>query len=338
MKTEKEDAHAPSQAKRRMEAMTSSVDMKLAGAFSIILLLYAIITFGTWMHIDAQKITSPILHSVTAGNSYQETAPNHNSNLRLPKTPEQVQADQRHELEAEKAAIPLVKLEDITDIDTLQHTFPIHASHDLEEIDHPGVFMADKEAFEKIAEQHPDLPRDAKIQVPKFWRPVAYGPQGVREFLGQHGKRLITPEEASQIGSYYKDMETIYISVASYRDPECQPTVEDIFLRADHPERLRVAIIDQRAKDDPVPPCDKPTKPCWMNPEQVMCKYAHLIDAFPIDAPLSVGPVFARHLANRMYRGEYFAMQVCNNLLTFGVREGCILTPFVSCQHRLIRM
>jgi hypothetical protein len=170
--------------------------------------------------------------------------------------------------------------------------------------------MADKKDFQKIVEQHPDLPRDAKIRVPKFWRPVAYGPEGVREFLGEHGKRLITPEEAKQVGSFYNDLETIYISVASYRDPECQPTVEDIFLRADHPERLRVAIIDQRAPDDPVPPCDKPTKPCEEDPEQMLCKYAHLIDAFPIDAPLSVGPVFARHLANRMYRGEYFAMQV----------------------------
>jgi hypothetical protein len=28
-----------------------------------------------------------------------------------------------------------------------------------------------------------------------------------------------------------------------------------------------------------------------------------------MDAPLSVGPVFARHIGHRMYRGEYYAMQ-----------------------------
>jgi len=35
-----------------------------------------------------------------------------------------------------------------------------------------------------------------------------------------------------------------------------------------------------------------------------------MIDFFEVDGSLSVGPVYARHLAHRMYRGEYFAMQV----------------------------
>jgi hypothetical protein len=133
----------------------------------------------------------------------------------------------------------------------------------------------------------------------------------VRVFLGQGGQRLITTEEASRIGSFTEDgLETVYISVASYRDPECQPTVEDVFLRAEHPERLRVAIIDQRADDDSVAPCGQPTKPCEEEPQQALCRYSHLIDVFNIRAQFSVGPVFARHLAHRMYRGEYFAMQI----------------------------
>ena len=256
------------------------------------------------MHIENQEITNNVVSSLTTTSTISGKL----RNIRLPQNP--VDDDKEEEFHAK---VPAVRLEDIHDIETLQHTFPIHARHDLEEIDHPGVFMADKHDFEKVWNEHPDLPRDAKILVPKFWRPVAYGPGGVREFLGEHGKLLITPGEAKQIGSFAgenSDLETIYISVASYRDPECQPTVEDMFLRAEHPERLRIAVIDQRAKGDVVEPCDKPTKPCDEDPEQALCKYAHLIDALQIDAPLSVGPVFARHLANRMYRGEYFAMQV----------------------------
>jgi [Skp1-protein]-hydroxyproline N-acetylglucosaminyltransferase len=211
-------------------------------------------------------------------------------------------------------------LGDIHDIETLQHTFPIHVGDDMEEIHHPGMFMADPAKMKKVLKQHSYLPIDGNMRVPKFWRPVAYGPEGVRAFLGEHGKRLVTPEEAAQVGSYryaddsskkeQEELETIYISVASYRDPECQPTVEDIFLRAEHPERLRVAIIDQRAENDPVPPCGEPVKPCSQDPQQAMCRFAHLIDVYDVLAPLSIGPVFARHLANRMYRGEYFAMQV----------------------------
>ena len=37
------------------------------------------------------------------------------------------------------------------------------------------------------------------------------------------------------------------------------------------------------------------------------CKYAKQIDFYPMDAKQAVGPVFARHLGQRMYRGEYFA-------------------------------
>ena len=41
-----------SQAKRRLEAMATSVDHKLAAAFTLILVLYALITFGTWMSLE----------------------------------------------------------------------------------------------------------------------------------------------------------------------------------------------------------------------------------------------------------------------------------------------
>jgi [Skp1-protein]-hydroxyproline N-acetylglucosaminyltransferase len=311
--------------------MATSVDHKLAAAFTIILILYAVITFGTWISLESQNYRSEVLdvmssdaqsvvmnsHPVVASiqSKLDNTADlnrviiakksdtNRQDNV-LPKAPSSAVA----------AVVPkrsTVKVEDISDVYTLQHTFPIHATVDVEIIDHPGILLANKEKMEKVLQTHPTLPVDGKMTVPKFWNPTCYGPQGVRQFLGDHGQRLITPEEAEQIGSYSKDgYETIFVSVASYRDPECQPTVEDIFVRAEYPERIRVAVVDQRASDDTVPPCGRPTVPCSQEPEQIMCKFAHLIDVYDVDAMLSVGPVFARHLANRLYRGEYFAMQV----------------------------
>jgi hypothetical protein len=41
----------------------------------------------------------------------------------------------------------------------------------------------------------------------------------------------------------------------------------------------------------------------------MLCKYKDQIDVYTMDAPLSVGPVFARHLGYRLYRGEYYATQ-----------------------------
>ena len=57
----------------------------------------------------------------------------------------------------------------------LEHKFPIHASHDLEKIDHPGILFADVDKFNALRKQHPELPSNGKIKVPKFWRPKAYG-------------------------------------------------------------------------------------------------------------------------------------------------------------------
>lgn len=145
--------------------------------------------------------------------------------------------------------------------------------------------------------------------------------EGVRRYLGNFGSRLMTPVEAKSIGSRIplKDgnnstsgavlLETIFVSVASYRDWQCSRTVESAFLRASHPERIRVAVVDQiRIGIDP--PCSVPPNgTCDVRPDQATCKYKSQIDYLTVDAELSVGPVFARHLGNRLYRGEYFAVQ-----------------------------
>lgn len=106
---------------------------------------------------------------------------------------------------------------------------------------------------------------------------------------------------------------TIFVGLASYRDPECLPTVESIFERARAPERIRVAIVDQRRQkpQNVDPSCRPPTAAsCRNNPSQILCQYRENIDWMEYPAELMTGPVFARHLANRMYRSEYFALQV----------------------------
>lgn len=190
------------------------------------------------------------------------------------------------------------------EIDVVRHQFPVMVGDDMEVILHPGMLYSSSGTMNKD--------HVVSMTVPKFWDSAAYGRAGVRAYLGNYGERLITPEEAASVGSFYKGMETIYISVASYRDPECGLTVESILARAKYPERIRVAIIDQRPPDDPQY-CG-PEKPCDEDPEQAYCKYIQQIDVYHVDAKLSVGPVFARHLAHRMFRGEYFAMQVDSHI------------------------
>uniref|UniRef100_A0A7S4AKV9 Uncharacterized protein n=1 Tax=Pseudo-nitzschia australis TaxID=44445 RepID=A0A7S4AKV9_9STRA len=196
----------------------------------------------------------------------------------------------------------------------LRHGFPIRVdvnnADDMESIVHPGYLLADRERMKTLLEKDFEL---LNMTVPKFWDPVdAFGgfEGGVREFLGNHGKYLITPIEASAIGNLYDGKRTIFIAIASYRDPDCFLTLESLFERAKHPKRLRVAIADQR-KDRNDPSCRPPGEDsCRESSDQILCPYIDRIDYIEYPSSLMVGPVFARHLVNRMYRGEYFAMQV----------------------------
>lgn len=307
-----------SQAKRRMKAMVTIIDQKLAGTFIVITILYAVITIRTYMSLESQY------------------------HIDYPQKTIQVSLDKL--ISTKNIDLSSLSTVDTPDISTLQHIFPVHASGDTETIDHPGIFLANPQAMRVILKEHADtLPSDGKMEVPKFWRPTVYGQGGVREFLGNYGETLLTPEKAAQIGSVHPEsgMKTVYISVASYRDPECQPTVEDMFLRAEYPERLRVAIVEQRVEgedDEMVPLCGKPLKPCSEDPEQTMCKYAHLVDVFVVPAILSVGPVFARHLANRMYRGEYYAMQVDSHVRFIHHWDSDLISQWESAKNEMAIM
>ena len=195
----------------------------------------------------------------------------------------------------------------------LRDSFPVRIdtnnANEMESIVHPGYLLADKERMRSLLKEEFTA---INMTVPKFWDPLdAFGEYegGVREFLGNRGKYLITPTEASAIGSFYDGKQTIFLAIASYRDPECSPTVESVFARAKHPERIKLAIIDQRKEGDPS--CRPPSENlCRTSPDNSLCEFIGQIDYIEYLSDLMVGPVFARHLANRMYRGEYFAMQV----------------------------
>ena len=164
---------------------------------------------------------------------------------------------------------------------------------DFDEVVHPG----------HKAKQNPDV----IMSVPKMWidNPVSI-----------HQNKLMSRELAMKIGSCVTpdasgnhargdscpfSERTIYVAIASYRDYQCRDTVTSIFSRAKFPERVRVGVTDQIVEGEDGP-CDAPYRPCKEDPEQMLCKYKSQLDVFQVDAPLAIGPVFARHLGHRMYR------------------------------------
>lgn len=127
------------------------------------------------------------------------------------------------------------------------------------------------------------------LAVPRFWDP----PAGV-------------PLE--KVGSKVGGIETIFLMIASYRDFQCRETIASAFGNADHPEALFIGAVDQLSAGDIA--CTKLDVPCETNPDQLICKYRSQISSFTMSAEMATGPVTARHIGDRMYRGQYYVMQM----------------------------
>lgn len=171
-----------------------------------------------------------------------------------------------------------------------------------------------------------------ELSVPKFWsKPLHQG-----KLMNKHTAMQVgTCAAPNPSGSYTRgaecpvDQRTIFVSIASYRDFECRTTVETIFTRAKHPERVRVGVVDQIVDGEDVA-CNEPILPCSTDPEQALCKYKDRVDVYEMEAQLSVGPVFARHigtLTNLSYE--------CSIIFTINQQYLYSVTPFFDVSFRI---
>lgn len=295
------------------------VDVTLATALTILGVLYALVTISTFVSLPDAPFTphrGSGLHAASSPNRPSETDGVLN---------DKNDDDEKMELEKLRRAFPV----------------SVHKNdrNDFETIEHPGARMSF--AYRPPPPRHnhnhnaagggqdDDVKKNniPTVKVPPFWDPphfqTRYG--GIRNYLGQYGSRLMTRAEALSIGSFVVDssssssfveLETIYISIASYRDEECANTIESIFSRARYPQRVRVGVVDQIDTSADRSCSEPPHESCEANPDQALCLYSSQIDVYTMEAKLAVGPVFARHVGQRMYRGEYFAAQ-CDAHVTF---------------------
>lgn len=93
---------------------------------------------------------------------------------------------------------------------------------------------------------------------------------------------------------------TIFVSIPSYRDPECQYTVLDLFAKARHPERIYIGICWQADHDE--------DKSCFLldfgdHAARMRTHFLHHSDAR--------GPCFARALIQqKLFQGEDYYLQL----------------------------
>lgn len=108
---------------------------------------------------------------------------------------------------------------------------------------------------------------------------------------------LLSPSETFQAAG-----DTIFVSVASYRDAQCEATLRDLFAKADHPSRVFVGVCEQNS-EDPTEKCELPTstkRP--VRDDQVR--------RVRIPHTKAKGPTYARYLCSTLYRDETWFMQI----------------------------
>ena len=93
------------------------------------------------------------------------------------------------------------------------------------------------------------------------------------------------------------NIETIFVQIATYRDPDLLNTLKDILDKAEQPENLRFGITWQHSPEDE-----------WDNLDEYLKDERFRILDVPHDE--SMGACWARNLLQQLYSGETYTLQI----------------------------
>jgi glycosyltransferase involved in cell wall biosynthesis len=88
----------------------------------------------------------------------------------------------------------------------------------------------------------------------------------------------------------------IFVNIACYRDPECEPTIRDLFQKARYPNQINVGVVLQ------VMPSDG-----------ITCAYDR-VQVCHVPAAASRGACWARSLGYQLWRGESHVLQIDSHM------------------------
>jgi len=110
--------------------------------------------------------------------------------------------------------------------------------------------------------------------------------------------------------------ESIFVQVASYRDPQLIPTLHSLIRQAARPDRLRVVVCWQHGLDEMIGMFFAHGFSHWQ-----VVKYGGLtvhrlmfaqatVELIDVPAMESQGACWARHLIQQQYAGEAYTLQI----------------------------
>ncbi|CAM9300323.1 unnamed protein product, partial [Phaeothamnion confervicola] len=155
-------------------------------------------------------------------------------------------------------------------------------------------------------------------------------PETVWETYKDIADRWLLPLDRTYfgVGTFpVRDDDSIFVSVASYRDENCGTTLEEMYGKASLPDKLFVGLVQQNCREN----CrtgvleggavdDAPADPdcyeefCATDVGRPVCQQGQVRNLF-VNESESLGPAVARYFASKMWHGETFFMQIDSHSL-----------------------
>lgn len=123
-------------------------------------------------------------------------------------------------------------------------------------------------------------------------------------FLSQNKKRItetFSNGNGTHSQSSLEPVETIFVSIASYRDEKCLQTLDSLFSTADNPSRVFVGICQQNKQDS--------DKDCYLD------KWKSQIRIIRVPHYDAKGPTWARYLCSTLWNQENYYLQIDSHTL-----------------------
>lgn len=99
--------------------------------------------------------------------------------------------------------------------------------------------------------------------------------------------------------------QTIFVSIPSYRDPECSNTLVEIFRKAKYPDRIRVGVFEQNYPND---------KSCMAFRDSN--RYRDRIDVLSVHAEEAQGPMYARAMIEqKLYVPSDYVLNIDSHMM-----------------------
>lgn len=118
--------------------------------------------------------------------------------------------------------------------------------------------------------------------------------------------------------------DTIFVSIASYRDPDCKETVGDLFTTASQPDRIFVGICEQTDTAD----TDLAAEDFDMWKNHVVILKMHASEAR--------GPTFARYICSLMCSRQKYYLQIDSHMRFVQNWDGVLIEMFKSLPGKVV--